>query len=68
MLIATSIESWLCWVLGIPAARCIAVGALTLLVGTVVAVAVSILAIRAHHIHAHADNIHEIDQGDNGRV
>lgn len=68
MLIATSIESWLCWVLGVSVARCVAVGALTLLVGMVLAVAGSILAIRAQPMHAHADVIHGIDQGDHDRV
>jgi hypothetical protein len=59
MLVATSIESWLCWVLGAPVARCIALGTLTLVTGTVFAVTGSIFAI-------YADKIHAIDGSDDG--
>jgi hypothetical protein len=61
MLVATSIESWLCRVLGAPLARCIGIGALTLITGILFAVAGSILAI-------HADRTRAIDKGDDGRV
>lgn len=52
-------ESWLCWVLGAPVARCIAIGTLTLVTGTVFAVTGSIFAI-------YADKNHAIDGPDDG--
>jgi hypothetical protein len=45
MLCATSIESWLLWVLGAPVARCIMMGVLTLVATSVFAIGGSILTI-----------------------
>ncbi len=47
MFCATVIESWLTWVLGSPAVRCVAIGVLTLAASIIVTVAGSLFAIYA---------------------
>jgi hypothetical protein len=47
MFCATSIESWVVWVLGSPVARCIATGVLTLVASMIFAVIGSLITIRA---------------------
>ena len=49
MLCATAIESWLLWVLRSPVARCIGIGAFTLMTSTVFTFAGSLLAIHGRN-------------------